>query len=251
MILEYHRPTSVAAAMELLKRKQPATFPLAGGTTLLLRKDRDFAVVDIQDLSLDHISRDGQSILIGAGVTLQQLVDADVLPEVIRNAAKQEASFNLRQAATAGGTVAGASGKSILLSVLLAYNADVQFADAEQELPLGEILPLRQEQLKNRLISAIRISTKIQVTFEKISKTPADQPMLIVAAGSWSGGRTRVVVGENKSVPRLAMDGTSSTGADVAARNLLTEGDAYLREMAGLLAKRCLEVLSTGGGNEH
>lgn len=251
MILEYHRPATISAAMDLLTRKQPRTLPLGGGTSLLLQKEQDFAVVDIQDLALNQITSDGQTIQIGAGTTLQQLLDSDLVPDPLRLAAKQEASFNIRQAATIGGTIAGGSGKSILLSLLLGYNADMYFAGEEKPVLLGEILPLRKEILKNRLITGMKVSKKMDATFEKIAKTPADFPMLIVVVASWNGDRTRVVVGSDQPVPRVAMDGTSSSGAEIAAQNLLTGSDEYLQKMAGLLAKRCLERLSRGGSVEH
>ncbi len=119
MITEYNRPDSVASALALLARKTPQTHILAGGTSLILRKSEDFAVVDIQDLSLNSIQKDGERIRVGACVTLQQLADSEDLPEAIRTAARAESSFNIRQSATLGGTIASANGHSPLLTVLL------------------------------------------------------------------------------------------------------------------------------------
>lgn len=251
MILEYHRPATVTAAMELLTRNQPKTLPLGGGTSLLLQKEHDFAVVDIQDLKLNQITAEGHTIEIGAGITLQELVDSDLVPEKVRLAAKQEASYNLRQAATLGGTIAGGSGKSILLSLLLGYNVDVFFAGEKEPQLLGEILPLRKEILNKRLITGIKFSKKISIAFEKIAKTPSDLPMLIIVVAMWNANRTRVIVGSDQSVPRVAMDGTSSSGAEIAAKNLMTDSDEYLQQMAGLLAKRCLDSITGGGSVEH
>ncbi len=247
MILEYHRPATISAALELLKRNQPPTLALAGGTSLLLSKDQDFAVVDIQDLSLNRITQDGENIIIGAGVTLQQLVDSELVPQSMRTAARQESSFNIRQAATIGGTIAGGTGKSILLSLLLAFNVEVIFAEDENPALLGEILPLRKELLISRLITGIIVPGKVQTIFEKISKTPADIPLLNVVVASWKSGRTRVVVGSGQPVPRVAMDGTSSSGAEIAAQNLMTGAGDYLQKMAGLLTSRCLANVSSGG----
>ena len=251
MITEYNRPDSVASALALLARKTPQTHILAGGTGLILRKSEDFAVVDIQDLSLNSIQKDGERIRVGACVTLQQLLDSADLPEAIRTAARTESSFNIRQAATLGGTIASANGHSPLLAILLADNVEVYLAQQEKPILLGELLPLRAESLQRQLITEIAISDKPFLAYEKISKTPDDVPLIVASVAQWPGGRTRVVVGGSLDVPKLAMDGTSPTGADVAASNLFSGTDLYLSEMAGILVNRCLQKLKTEEIHEH
>lgn len=251
MITEYHRPANIDSAVDLLARKNPLTYVLAGGTSLILRKSEDFAVVDIQALALNSIRAESGQIRIGASVTLQQLVDSSELPEVIRDAAKAEASFNIRQSATIGGTVASGNGHSPLLNTLLAANVEVNLARQDKSVLLGEILPLRSEVLSKQLITEVTLHTNNQVATEKISKTPDDVPLLLVSVAQWAGGRTRVVVGGPFPSPKVAMDGTSTTGADVSASNLFSGTNAYLGEMAGILVKRCLQTLLHGGSNEH
>ncbi len=251
MITEYNRPDTVDSALELLARKSPQTYILAGGTNLILRKSEDFAVVDIQELSLNTIQAETGRIQIGACVTLQQMVDSPELPEVIRSAAKAEASFNIRQSATIGGTIASGNGQSPLLNVLLAANAEISLARQNKSVLLGEIIPLRSEALSKQLITEVTILTNLQIVTEKISKTPDDVPLLLISIAQWSGGRTRVVVGGPFPYPKVSMDGTSATGADVSASNLFSGTNAYLCEMAGILVKRCLQKLQNGGSNEH
>jgi CO/xanthine dehydrogenase FAD-binding subunit len=48
MIVEYHRPESIDAALSLLNRNDPITVPLGGGTVLSRRITSDCAVVDLQ-----------------------------------------------------------------------------------------------------------------------------------------------------------------------------------------------------------
>jgi CO/xanthine dehydrogenase FAD-binding subunit len=251
MITEYHRPANLESAMVLLKRKTPVTYPLAGGTSLLLRKSDDFAVVDIQDLKLNTIQQQDGKIRIGSGVTLQQMVDDGILPAMLRKASRSEASFNIRQAATIGGTIASGDGHSALLTVLLAINADVYLASQEKPIALGELLPLRGKLLTNNLITEISITENLTFTYQKVAKTPVDVPLILVCATQWSGGRTRIVVGGPLPTPKLAMDGTSATGADVAASNLLAGEHPYLGEMAAVLTKRCLQQLQDGGNHGH
>jgi len=251
MITEYHRPANLESAMALLKRKTPVTYPLAGGTSLLLRKSDDFAVVDIQDLKLNTIQKQDGKTRIGSGVTLQQMVDDGTLPALLRKASRSEASFNIRQAATIGGTIASGNGHSTLLTVLLAINADIYLANQDKPTPLGELLPLRGKFLANNLITEVVIPENLNYTYHKVAKTPVDVPLLLVGATQWSGGRTRIVVGGPFPTPKLAMDGTSETGADVAAANLLAGDHPYLGEMAVVLTKRCLQQLKDGGNHGH
>lgn len=251
MIIEYHRPANLGSAMELLKRPSPETLPLAGGTSLLLQKKDDVAVIDVQDLMLNTIHHQSDRQIIGAAVTLQQLVDEESLPDSLRKAARAEASFNNRQVATIGGTIASAGGRSPLLTVLLTANAEIVLAGQEKPLLVGEMLPLRGTVLHRQLITEVVLQKNMRFTYHKIAKTPDDVPLILVGVAKWTGGRTRIVIGGPFSTPKLAMDGTSDTGADIAAANLLTDQQPYLREMAGILVKRCLQQLDAGGNHGH
>lgn len=243
MISEYHRPSSIQTALELLARKQPATVPLAGGTVLSQKSQQEFAVVDIQDLFLNSITAEGDTLFIGAAVTLQQLVDSPLVPETLREMAQKETSFNLRQMASVGGTIAAGGSKSILLAGLLALDAEIHFAGSIQPSSLGELLPMRSETLQGKLITSVTVSTRNNLAYERLSKTPADDSQLFVTIGKWPNGRTRVVVGGMSKIPKLVMDGPSAVGADIAAANCCESSDGYSQEVIRVLAKRCVERL--------
>ena len=74
---EYHRPRTVAEALDFLRRPGVPTLPLAGGTELLGRKDfTTQALVDLSTLGLDGLDTDEAGGLhIGAMVRLQTLVE--------------------------------------------------------------------------------------------------------------------------------------------------------------------------------
>jgi CO/xanthine dehydrogenase FAD-binding subunit len=249
MITEYNRPATLEAALELLSRKVPKTVPLAGGTILNRKSEDDFAVVDIQKLPLKEIKLEGNSFCIGAGVTLQQLIDHPDTPSVVRDACKRESNFNLRQMSTIGGCIAAGDGRSTLLSVLLAINAEITLLPGSEKVTLGEMLPRRGSYLEKRLITAITLNTKVRVAYETISKTPADSPIVGVTVAQWPNGRTRVNVFGFGKHPVPAMDGTSAIGADLAARNAFVESEdvhastSYRVNLAGVLTKRCLEKI--------
>ncbi len=250
MIKEYHRPSTLESAIELLSRKTPVTVPLAGGTLLNKKTDQSFAVVDIQDLSLKGISYDGSILKLGAALTLQEVIDHTEAPTILKKACQKETSYNLRQMSTIGGCVAGGGGKSVLLAILLAWNAQLELQPGNLSVPLSEILPVRKQFLQKKLITSILINTKARVSFEVVSKTPVDQTFAGVVIAQWPNSRTRVCVFGFGDHPITAMDGPSAAGADMAAKNAFAEsvdtetGTSYREDLAVILANRCLEKLS-------
>jgi CO/xanthine dehydrogenase FAD-binding subunit len=271
MILEYHRPKTLDEALNLLKRKQPLTRPLAGGTAIHLLHREDFAVVDLQDLGLDRVEMRGKSLALGAMLTLQAFLTsldslnlsggnlANALGDVIR----QEATLNIRNAATLGGTLAAASGRSPLATALLACDGEILLQPGNRRIPLGDWLPLRcaqgrplrHEQPAGSLIVEVRLPTHISLAYAAVARTPADFPIVCAAAAGWprggagSSGRRRIALGGYGPAPRLVIDGTESTGAGQAAQSAyLTAGDEwasaeYRAEMASILVERCIQTI--------
>lgn len=238
MITEYHRPSRLDSAVELLSRKSPPTYPLGGGTWLTGKQDEDFAVVDLQDLPLNGIQEMSTGVEAGASVTLQQMADFAGLPQMIREAAHQETSFNLRQMITMGGLVAAGDARSILLTVLLAGDVKVYLTGADEPSTLNKLLADRAANLAGKIITTVSIGAgKFQ--FEKIARTPSARPELIVAAGKDSGGVLRAAVGGFGLMPRLL---TGSDVADALAKAVEFESE-YIRAVAGKLLDRCLSAV--------
>jgi CO/xanthine dehydrogenase FAD-binding subunit len=91
--LKYFRPKTLDEALTLLEQG----VPLAGGTALTPRRYRLDAVIDLQDLGMAALERQGDFLEAGAGCTLQQLVEADALVSpALADACRQEAAWHLR-----------------------------------------------------------------------------------------------------------------------------------------------------------
>ena len=75
MITEYHRPDTIEQPLKLIARLEPETYPLAGGSSVNRPSKREFAVVDLQNLSLSSIDERGIFLDLGATLTLQLLLD--------------------------------------------------------------------------------------------------------------------------------------------------------------------------------
>ena len=243
MITTYHRPKSLDEALTLLA--QPNRMPLGGGTLLSKPTADSVEVVDLQALSLDSITKNGNNLEIGATVTLQQLLDSVHSLEALKSALKLEAPLNIRNTATVAGTIVACDGRSTFATILLAMDGKLDIrlsADETKSLSIGEFLPLRLR----GLITSLSLPNNIKLAFDYVSRTPADKPIVCVALAQWSGGRTRLAIGGYGKGPMLAMDGTEAEGVESAAKNAFHEaadeyGSAeYRMEMAAILAKRCL-----------
>jgi CO/xanthine dehydrogenase FAD-binding subunit len=263
MITAYHRPQTLDEALTLLS--QPNRTPLGGGTLLSHLKVDSVEAVDLQSLNLDFVKQQGNTLEIGATITLEQLLESEHCPAAWKSALKLEAPFNIRNAATVAGTLVACDGRSTFATLMLALDAKLELKSINKmelmemeiesrpprheiaSLGIGEFLPLRLDQIQGRLITSISVPVNIKFAFDYVSRTPTDKPIVCAALAQWNSGRTRLVLGGYGKSPILAMDGTEAEGVETAARNAFHEatdewGSAeYRMDVAATLAKRCLE----------
>ena len=225
MIIEYHRPSTVEAALKLLRRKQPETRPLGGGTQLSAPSSAAVAAVDLQKLKLNKIALRGKTLNIGATATLQALLETEGIPPALAAAIRHEASYNLRQAATVAGSLVGADGRSPFAAAMLALDAQLTLQPKDEVLGYGELLALRREKLRGKLITKITIGLQAKLTYEYVARTPADLPIICIALATWPSGRTRLALGGFGAAPTLVLDGRDSTGLAEAMENALGGAD--------------------------
>lgn len=246
MIVDYHRPKTLEEAIRLLNQTGQKSIPLAGGTGIDRYSKDDVAVVDLQDLGLDQIQDRGNTLEIGATTRLQMLLDLPRIQPEFKKTILHEATHNLRQAATVVGTLVVADGRSPFTTACLATDVSLVVEPKAERIALGDFLHLRDRILKGRLITGIILPVNVHFRYEYVSRTPADLPIVCVGVGQWPSGRTRVALGGFGEVPKLAMDGPDSSGAEIAAMNAYSNaGDQwasadYRQEIARILVKRCL-----------
>ncbi|RPI26445.1 MAG: hypothetical protein EHM70_19025 [Chloroflexota bacterium] len=264
MIIEYYRPQTVEEALALIQRENPVTLPMGGGSALSQPSAEPIAVVDLQALGLNQLHRRGHLLELGATMTLQQLSDAlgelsgdgDGMVPALLEVIRREATHNLRQVATVAGTLVAADGRSPFTTALLALDAALEArggasgASAVEQVSLGDLLPMRAEALKGRLIVGVRLSLNLRLAYEYVARTPSDWPLVCAAAARWPSGRTRVALGGYGKAPILAMDGPQPEGAGVAAGSAYRDAAdewasaEYRQEIAATLTRRCLAQLA-------
>lgn len=249
MIIEYHKPEELDEALKLLARETPKTLPLGGGIVLNAPNDASYAVVDLQQLGLDAIEVKGKTVKVGATATLQALLDTPDMPAALKNAIEHEATRNLREVGTVAGTLVAADGRSPFATVMQALDATLTLQPGDTALNIGELLPLRAEQLKQKLITSITFSTAPKLAYEFSARSPADLPIVAVAVAQWGSGRTRVAVGGYGKAPQLALDGRDASGAAEAAENIFFTAEdewataEYRKDVVKKLISRCLESI--------
>ena len=215
----YHRPSTVADALTLLRQE----------------------VVDLQDLGLAGITRDGAVLRFGATVRLQQVVDHEWTPPALRDLAHGEAPSTLRNAATIGGTVAAADPESRLLAGLVAYEAEAVLAGptGEEAVQIDALLADRTL-LKWKLITSVAIDIGGTGASAGTARTPADTPIVLVAGRQQEDGTIR-----------LAATGVAPTPVAISSDtidSLQPPGDfrgtpEYRRHLARVLSARVLSEL--------
>jgi len=249
MILEYHRPETMKEALTLLMRETPRTYPLGGGTVLNAPSESEYAVVDLQALKLDFIEQKGSKLKIGAAATLQTLLDAAGIQPALAETIRAEAAYNLRQTGTVAGALVSGSGRSAFLAAMLALDAQLVWQPDDTSQPLGEFVHLRSGEWPGALITDIGISLQTKLAYTFVARSPADRPVVCVAAARWPSGRTRLVLGGYGKAPQMVMDGEANEGVlDAVAAAYLTAADEwasgeYRSDAARTLAHRCLAAL--------
>lgn len=235
----YRRPSTIAEAFELLAR--PGAVVLAGGTRLNGDTSADpVEVVDLQSLGLDGIREEGEHLLsIGAMTRLQQVVDDDRVPDVVREAARRERPSTLRVQGTVGGCVAAGDAESELLAALLVHEAvvHVDTAAGAEAVPLTALLaglPLAS----GRLVTSVTVRTSGVAAAARTARTPADRAIVAAVGRATPEGRWIALTGV-AATPVLVQP-----GAELHPPGDFRGSSEYRRALAGVLTHRVVEAIS-------
>jgi len=254
MITDYHRPETLDDALDLIRRPD-LTLPLGGGTVLNAPHDLRFAVADLQALGLDAIETQGKFLRIGAAASLRELADTPECGPELRRVIGLETTANLRNQASVAGALVSADGRSPFGCAMMALGAQLILLPGEETVDYGQLLQTRagvadgMPHLSGRLIREITLHSGTTLAYEYTARSPADRPVICVAAAAWPSGRLRVVAAGWGRIPRLALDAQDPGGVAEAVASAAAEaGDQwasaeYRRDVAVTLAKRAVERL--------
>jgi CO/xanthine dehydrogenase FAD-binding subunit len=271
-LAEYHKPATLDEALKLLRRTRVKTVPLAGGTSLVPEAARDVqAVVDLSALDLSYIrtsevSENLRGLEIGATTKLQALADHAAVHAyaggLLATAILDSAARNTREAASLAGSIVAAPGNSPLFTALLALDARLVVRAVRGAGARGvredEVALAYWEAQPRTLILRITLPAlpdKTRAAYEKVARTPADQPIVCVAARAAVEDHQlrdiRLALGGVASKPIVIAQpaGTSDELAQLAVATVNPPDDYfasadYRREMIGVLTRRVLSHLS-------
>jgi carbon-monoxide dehydrogenase medium subunit len=165
--LELHEAKSYEDAAALLSRYSPDVRLLAGGTDVLVDlKSNGNSVGHLVTLerieSMHGITEESDGLRIGALTTISELDESPLISgvyEIIRDAASQMATLQIRNTATIGGNIASANPCADLPPVLIALDAiAVVFSEqGPREVPLQDLITGPRETIlaQDELLAAI------------------------------------------------------------------------------------------------
>jgi len=197
--LNYHKPSSLREALEILDKLSGRARVLAGGTDLVLdlkiKRVRATDIVDISGLrELRYIIDEGERIRIGALTSIQEIADSQVVAEkapLLRDATREFAYWQIRNMATIGGNLCNASPAADTAPPLLVYEALLKAVsiNGERLIPITEFFKApRQTALEPN-----EILTEVIIPFNKYFKE---------SYGYYKHGRRR---GHDISVTSIAL----------------------------------------------
>ena len=186
---------------------------------------------------------------IGATTTLQTIIDDAQVQAyadgVVVKAILDTASRNTREAATFAGSIVASDGKSPLLATLFALGAQLTIRSLRtQTVPLEEFSPQADTLILSVTLPALPADA--HAAYEKVARTPADLPIVCVAALK-TADVTRLALG-GVGEQMVVIDAESPTieeAVELAQASIepptdyFASGD-YRREMIGVLVKRVL-----------
>lgn len=280
--IEYHRPTELEQALELLSEHKEDCKIIAGGTDLIpaarqgrMLLPRRIHIIDISSIKeLDYIIKDGALIRIGATARLSEIGMSAVVKEhlpILADAASQMGSLQVRNLGTIGGNLCNASPAADTASPLLVLDArvNVRGIDRQRLVPLkgfftgpgkttlapGEILaevqiPLTKPAGSSCFIklgrrNAFTLSIVSVATLVKVKDGIFDD--IRIALGSVAPTPFRASKAEEHLIGEKVNEQVIDDGANVVASEVkpisdVRAGAEYRRDMSFVLTKRAISL---------
>jgi probable selenate reductase FAD-binding subunit len=128
MITQFFKPETAEEAVKLKNKFKKNGVFYAGGTEI---NSLEFMYPQTQAIctgfpGMSRIEKSGSEIYIGASVTMQELIDSALIPEILKKASKYMVNRNIRNMATIGGNIGANRSYSNLIPSLIALKAHLK-----------------------------------------------------------------------------------------------------------------------------
>jgi carbon-monoxide dehydrogenase medium subunit len=186
-----YKPETIDEAVALLSR--PGTYPLYGGAALQKRQDPNVtAAVDMSHLGLDYVRESENSIRLGSMLTLERMRQACAErgaehPKLagIADVLAAEMPETLRNTYTLGDMLIERDPNSPTMALFLALGAILKRLDVDLHFTTAAWIGMVNADVSRYLIAQLRVTRgpkRAAVAFEKVSRTPADAPIVSAVA---------------------------------------------------------------------
>ena len=245
----YHKPLSIQHACRILSESLNGA-PLAGGTDLLvdmkqgLRHHQDIVSLMAID-ELKSIDQDATNLIIGAGVTLSEIISSPVIKKflpAIAEAASAIGTEQIRNMGTIGGNLCTGASSCDMAPILMALNARVEICSIHKTrtVPLNEFFVSHKE----TRIQKGEIMTKIIISREAIGIGACYEKFALREAASISVASVAVAIRQNKGFCTdacVVMGAVAATPKISARANKVLKGKkiSELTEDSVLLDQAC------------
>ena len=127
MITEFLKPKTIIEAVQL-KQATPDAVYMAGGSWINSSRSamNPETVISLNELDLNFIKQDQDTLRIGAMTTLQDILDNDLIPDYIKGNLKLFRNRNIRNQGTLAGAIAAKNPAFSILTVLIAAGAKLE-----------------------------------------------------------------------------------------------------------------------------
>jgi len=268
MIKEFFKPQTIAEAVELKEQFKDEAVFIAGGTGVNCLDSRYEIekVIGIEQLELNEISKTHSELSIGAGVTIQELIDSPKIPDQLTTAARHFINRNIRNIATIGGNIAANKSTSNLIPILVALDAELKIGGSATPVPVYKYVTQEMTLLiEDVIIPSGNLAKKYSL--RKFSRS-ANDISIITAAITFNIqnkklSNVRIAVGGvGKHVMRLTelenkLEGNkllTPTEIEDTVKNIVAPvkdirgGVQFKKYMAGVLISDCIHNAYDRGG---
>lgn len=192
-------------AEEAVRAKTTKNIYLGGGTELMRlgTNIEGNAYVSVKRIPYMHeIADENGSIRIGAACTFQEIIDSEIVPDYLKDAALFMASRTRRNMATIGGNIAVAGDDSFLLPTLIAAGSELVLKNVESEnrISVSDYIS-KIDEYKDMLILSIYVPSKgINVRSSRSANTAQSHARLTASLSEKDGKYTAVAAVKNSGL---------------------------------------------------
>jgi CO/xanthine dehydrogenase FAD-binding subunit len=223
MIEDYIRPVTMEETLSILSKATGQAHPLAGGTDLLLRQDKNSStkmiLVDITEVpGLAGITSTSEGLNIGSATRLSEVARSSLLTgclHVLSVAALTVGSPQIRHLATIGGNLCNASPSADTIPPLLVLESELTVASLHERrsLPLDNFFigPGQTKLKDDELLMSIKIAHQPQdaaaVFLKHAPRGAMDLAIVSVALKMWKSAdqfQVRIALGAVAPTPLRA-----------------------------------------------